>query len=75
MAKPILVITIQSGESEQSASAIQKIVKKTVDNEYHVIVVSVDIEQAPKFEVFYEKDFNEVKYEELKSIITNKLKQ
>ena len=74
MAKPILVITISRSESEQSASAIQKIVKKTVDNEYHVIIVSVDIEQAPKFEVFYEKDFNEVKYEELKSIIINKLK-
>lgn len=74
MAKPILVITISKGESKQSATDIKRIVKKTVDNEYHVIVVSVDIEQAPKFEVFYEKDFNEVKYEELKSIIINKLK-
>ena len=73
MAKPILVITISKGESKQSATDIQRIVKKTVDNEYHVIVVSVDIEQAPKFEVFYEKDFNEVKYEEFKSIIINKL--
>lgn len=73
MAKPILVITIH--ESNQSASTIRKIVRKAVDNEYHVIIVSVDQEQEPKFEVFYEKDFNEVKYEELKSIIINKLKQ
>ena len=36
MAKPILVITIQSGESKQSATAIQRIVKKTVDNEKNI---------------------------------------
>jgi hypothetical protein len=42
--------------------------------DYHVIQIEIE-NVKPKIEVFYEKDFNDVKYEELKSIIENAVKQ
>ncbi|WP_374440586.1 hypothetical protein [Epilithonimonas sp.] len=44
--------------------------------DYHVFVVPFDSknEDAVKFEVFYEKDFTEIQYEELKKIIEETLK-
>jgi hypothetical protein len=43
-------------------------------NDYHVIQIEIK-KVKPEIQVFYEKDFNNVKYEELKSIIENTIKQ
>lgn len=47
--------------------------KSKIGDEYHVLVYTTGLSE-PTFQVFYEKDFNEVKYEELKAIITGLVK-
>ena len=81
MSKPILIVRVPTGIclSKESLISIQAQVSEQVNNEYYVFVLSApdlktDSERTEvKFEVFYEKDFNEVKYEELKEIIKQSL--
>ena len=76
MPKPIVVITIPALTKEKGKEIYEN--KRILDlkEEYHVFILGCP--PAPNkqvtWEVFYEKDFNEVKYEELKKIIKDKVK-
>ncbi len=74
--KPLVVITIPNIGNNEEMVNVLKVVKEAFDGQYLHLVVSVDEELCPlpTFQVFYEKDFNKVKYEELKQIILDKLK-
>jgi hypothetical protein len=66
MAKPIIVVTLRDIPSQELHSQIKDNIKRTINDEYYVFLI---FGSETKFEVFYEKDFNEGKYEELKAII------
>ena len=72
MTKPIFTV----GLPNQATQEILKDVQSNLDgqfNDYHVLVYSHFGEDV-KFDCFYEKDFNQVKYEELKAIVKKRLK-
>lgn len=74
MAKPILVVGLSKGNSPREVAEIQhQIERMPISNEYYVLPYR-RLDDETTFEVFYEKDFNEVKYEELKQLITDKIK-
>lgn len=79
MAKPIVFIQLSDQEIdsfgkqlqlESLANALEEIKK-----EYFVLLSDSGGGDNTKIQVFYEKDFDEVKYEELKSIIENSTKK
>lgn len=72
MAKPIFIVGIPNIQSEEQMSNITKSLEQRM-TDYHVLVYLIETE-TPTFECFYEKDFDEVKFEELKEIILNNLK-
>jgi len=67
MAKPIIVIKAPYINMEQLAS-VNKSIGDDVRKDYYVFVINSNSNDW-QFECFYEKDFNEVKYEELKKQI------
>ena len=77
--KPICVIKVDNRGNE--FEEIYKIQQQMTDKfpDYHVLVlpftqVNQDDYEPIQLQVFYEKDFTEVKYQELKSIIEESLK-
>lgn len=74
MPKPIFLAGIpRKLSSPESLSELQKKFERDMPD-YHIIVYTSDGYQI-KFEVFYEKDFNEVKYKELKQIVKDSVKK
>lgn len=72
IAKPILTVGLPKTSEARLISEIQsELDKKLYD--YHVIVYTTDSDNF-KFECFFEKDFNSVKYEELSNTIINVVK-
>jgi len=67
MAKPIIVIKAPNINMEQLAG-VNKSIGQNVRKDYYVFVINSNASDWA-FECFYEKDFNEVKYEELKQQI------
>jgi hypothetical protein len=72
MPKPILVITIPQIPTEEYLDQMNRDLRQGTENEYHVLII---LGKEVKVEVFYEKDFNEVKFDELKQIIESKLNE
>jgi len=72
--KPIFLVgtPIQGDvfEDQYHVKNLANLIKSKIGDEYHVLVYGTGLAEL-KFQVFYEKDFNEVKYEELKAIISN----
>ena len=68
-AKPIFIVSIPSKNANEYVAELTEILNKRL-NDYHVLVVQYDEIDFPEFKVFYEKDFNKVKYEELKAIVS-----
>lgn len=70
--KPIFII----GVPYASMADIEKISKEldisNINDDYHILVISVNHDN-PFFKVFYEKDFNEIKYKELKNIVKSQI--
>ena len=64
--KPILIIKNPSYDHDTWKTLLG--IADNIDD-YHVIVVRSNESFDMVFECFYEKDFNEVKFEELKKII------
>lgn len=90
MPKPIVVIYIprylvfSHGSSEMTPSDLMNILNGGDDRkyirteywmEYYWFVFWKDGIDAPEFEVFYEKDFSDIKFNELKELINNSLKE
>ena len=75
--KPILVISLGQFVANDEVDSISEAIKRTgVEQDYYVLVTFLNTnEPLVDFQVFYEKDFDEVKYEELKKIIKGGLKQ
>lgn len=76
MAKPIFTAGIPScvvDSGSISLHEIQDALDKKFGSDYFVFVYPASGDDF-EFEVFYEKDFNEVKYEEFKKFILNKTK-
>ena len=71
MAKPIFIIAVPQRDAEIIPILLQELKRKMKD--YHHIVYPHSKDE-PEFKVFYEKDFDEVKYEELKQIVIDRLK-
>lgn len=72
MIKPIFIVKVPYDSQDELEIIWRNLEKKMTD--YHVIVClhdSLDMD----FTVLYEKDFNEVKFEELKKIIKSSIKQ
>jgi hypothetical protein len=69
--KPIFTIGLPRHCTEADMAEMRiALTNKLTD--YYVLVYLSNLEEA-KFEAFYEKDFNKVKYEELKQIIIDNL--
>lgn len=66
MAKPIFLVAIPY-EAEQDIQDIQKRLEKQL-TDYHSLIYLHNKEDI-EFRVIYEKDFDEVKFEELKEIV------
>jgi hypothetical protein len=74
MAKPIFLVGInhkQYHECPESIDLMSDILSKQLFD-YHVVIYS-HIKEDIEFQAFHEKDFNEVKYEELKEIVRNSI--
>jgi len=71
MAKPILTIGIPNIEHHKLRQEIEDNIQRRF-NDYHVLVYSTTKDDI-KFECFFEKDFNEVKYEELRQLILDQI--
>jgi len=69
--KPILIVNIPNSYTRQIVQQLSEDIKKAITG-YHIVVIQQDVPLIT-FEVFYEKDFNKVKYEELKELIIEKL--
>lgn len=70
--KPILVVGLPEDAPKEAIDLVGEKISSTIDEEYHVLVyISKKIDFS--FQVFYEKDFDEVKYEELKQIVKDKI--
>lgn len=87
MAKPICVLSVDgsviepSGDTEKiwrSCSELTESLSKKMED-YHVFVIPIlyheDYVPPMDFKVFYEKDFTEIQYEELKTIIESNVNQ
>lgn len=72
MAIPIFTVGLPNQATEQVLNDVQSDLSGQFDD-YHVLVYSHFGEDV-KFDCFYEKNFNEVKYKELKAIVRSKLK-
>ncbi len=74
MVKPIFIVILPFDNNLTSNEL--ELMKYRVEaqiNDYHVLIIQSSDTKTIDFKVFYEKDFNEVRYEELKEIIKNLL--
>ena len=68
--KPIFIVGLPNRSKSAFNQVVEYLTGKLTD--YHVLV-SVREDDKLTHEVFFEKDFNEVKYEELKEILKSAL--
>lgn len=75
MAKPIFIafIPVHSLPTEEIETYISDIAKQSDMPDYHCLWVPVHSLDYPTFKVFYEKDFDLVKYEELQQIVKDSI--
>jgi hypothetical protein len=81
MAKPICLVTIDSGERKDAwelCADLREVYESRMPD-YHIFVIPNFISEGPipamHLQVFYEKDFTEIQYEELKAMIENSIKE
>lgn len=70
LVKPIFVVGIPS-KYNSILQEVEKSITESLKNEYHIFVYVNDELYDFKFQAFYAKDLDEVKYEELKRIFEN----
>jgi hypothetical protein len=69
MAKPILIVGALL-PNQKFYDIYYRNLQKLLSEDYYCILYAHD-HNTPHFQVFYEKDFNEVKYEELKQLVND----
>lgn len=73
--KPILVVSLPYTASIANHQNVnESLYERGIGDDYHILVI-ISKKEETIIEVFYEKDFNEVKFEELKEIVENSLKK
>ena len=73
--KPILVVSLPYTASIADYQDVREsLYERGIGDDYHILVINSGKEETI-IEVFYEKDFNKVKFEELKEIVKNSLKK
>ena len=72
MTKPIFAVGLPIKETQEIIGDVQCDLDDKF-NDYQILVYPHSGDDV-KFDCFYEKDFNEVKYEELKTIVKQRLK-
>jgi hypothetical protein len=72
MTKPIFLVGLQSSATHEDINDAAISLKK-LDKDYYVIVHIGKTEHI-EFQCFFEKDFDEIKYEEVKQIVRDSLK-
>jgi len=73
--KPMLVVSLPYSASVAGYQNIKEsLYERGIGDDYHLLVINSGKEETST-EVFYEKDFNKVKFEELKEIVENSLKK
>lgn len=70
-AKPIFTVGLPESCTQADLLAMRSTLFDKMSDYY--VFVYISKQEDVKFETFYEKDFNEVKYEELKQIIISNL--
>ena len=70
MPKPILVVT--TPPLSQDSRYRLRYSFKPLEDEYHAFILESNVMES-KIEVFYEKDFNKIKFEELKKLIQDNI--
>jgi len=75
--KPIVLASLNKLLSIAEINEITALIERIgMNNDYYFLTIfDANQKENIKFQVFYEKDFNKVKYEELKKIIKDKLKR
>ena len=72
MIKPIFTIGLPIATRREDFESISNMLSDKF-SDYNVLIYISNLEES-KFEAFYEKDFNEVKFEELKQIVLDNFK-
>ena len=72
--KPIVTVSIPFMVGMEQQAKIAEDLNKMMGKDYYILVFIAAVTE-PRFQVFYEKDFNEVKYEELKEYIKKEMKE
>jgi len=84
MAKPLIIIKWPAKDFEDGALEPEMSWDKTVENmqsrfgdalnDYHFLIIETFGIKNPQFQGFFEKDFDQVKYDELKQIVIDAAK-
>lgn len=69
--KPIFIVGLQNSINASHIDEISKSIQAVI-TDYHVLVHTTNNDNN-QFQVFYEKDFNDVKFDELKKIVSDSL--
>jgi len=72
--KPIVIVKIGLLSNTEENKKLTDMLEDRFEG-YHVLVCFVGNLPEPEFQVFYEKDFNHVKFEELKQIVKDNYKK
>lgn len=72
MTKPIFLVGIPQPENIEIIARIQETLEEKLEQYYPLVYTTSGSEM--EFKCFFEKDFNEVKFEELKEIVRNAVK-
>jgi uncharacterized pyridoxamine 5'-phosphate oxidase family protein len=67
MAKPIFTVSIHNSADKEDVIRVEEMLMNKLPD-YHVLIY-LSSSDEPKFQTFYDKDFTEVNYEEMKEII------
>ncbi len=76
MIKPIFCVGIPNVDSEELDKIGENLIE-TLEKDYYVLVYPVDDNQnnGIRFNCFYEKDFSETNYEELKEFVKQQIEK
>ncbi len=68
MAKPIFLVGVPMDFGPQTVQAIQQMLEDKIQDYYPLVYAKKDGDEID-FKALYEKDFDEVKFEELKELV------
>lgn len=71
MTKPIFIVGLPIDCSNTELERVQKLLDRKLEDYYSLVYTTNDNEI--QFKAFYEKDFDEIKYEQLKQIVQDSI--